>query len=114
MTIVRPGVSSGASLRERLSKHIQASAPGGGGAIAAALATGDQGGISEEDAEAMRRSGLAHLLSVSGLHITAVVGAVMLLVLRLLALSPWLALRFRLPLIAAGAQARWRRSAIPG
>jgi competence protein ComEC len=105
VSIVSPGVPGGTGLRERLSKHIQASAPGGGGAIAAALATGDQGGISEEDAEAMRRSGLAHLLSVSGLHITAVVGAVMLLVLRLLALSPWLALRFRLPLIAAGAGA---------
>jgi competence protein ComEC len=69
------------------------------------LATGDQGGIPEEDAEAMRRSGLAHLLSVSGLHLTAVVGAVMLLTLRLLALSPALALRFRLVLVAAGAGA---------
>jgi competence protein ComEC len=45
--------------------------------------------------------GLAHLLSVSGLHLTAVVGAVMLLTLRLLALSPMLALRFRLVLVAA-------------
>jgi competence protein ComEC len=53
----------------------------------------------------MRRSGLAHLLSVSGLHLTAVVGAVMLLTLRLLALSPWLALRLRLTLIAAFAAA---------
>ncbi|MDB5703638.1 MAG: competence protein ComEC [Sphingomonas bacterium] len=103
--IVTPGISNGSGLRERLSRHIRESAPGGGGAIAAALATGDQGAIPEEDAGAMRRSGLAHLLSVSGLHITAVVGAVMLLVLRLLALSPWLALRFRLPLIAAGAGA---------
>ena len=31
----------------------------------------------------MRRSGLTHLLSVSGLHIAAVVGAAMLLTLRL-------------------------------
>ena len=53
----------------------------------------------------MRRSGLAHLLSVSGLHLTAVVGAVMLLTLKLLALSPMLALRFRLILVAAGAGA---------
>ena len=53
----------------------------------------------------MRRSGLAHLLSVSGLHLTAVVGAVMLLTLKLLALSPTLALRFRLVLVAAGAGA---------
>ena len=40
---------------------------------------GDRGAISEEDAEALRRSGLAHLLSVSGLHVTAVVGATMLM-----------------------------------
>ena len=53
----------------------------------------------------MRRAGLAHLLSVSGLHITAVVGATMLIVLRLLALSPWLALRTRLPVVAAVAGA---------
>lgn len=91
--------------RQRVADHIRAQLPGGEGAIAAALATGDQGGIPEEDAEAMRRSGLAHLLSVSGLHLTAVVGAVMLLTLRLLALSPALALRLRLTLIAAGAGA---------
>ena len=97
---------AGAELRVRLSQHIQASAGGGGaGGIAAALATGDQGGIPAADNEAMRRSGLAHLLSVSGLHITAAVAAVMLLVTRLLALSPWVALRWRIPLIAAGAGA---------
>ena len=94
-----------ASWRQRLADHIRARLPGGEGGIAAALATGDQGGIPEEDAEAMRRSGLAHLLSVSGLHLTAVVGAVMLLTLKLLALSPALALRFRLILVAAAAGA---------
>ncbi|MGL4301242.1 MAG: ComEC/Rec2 family competence protein [Sphingomonas sp.] len=100
------GTAAAAGLRVRLSQHIQAQAGGGGaGGIAAALATGDQGSIPMADNEAMRRSGLAHLLSVSGLHITAAVGAVMVLVMRLLALSPWLALRWRLPLIAAGAGA---------
>ncbi|HEX8064786.1 MAG TPA: ComEC/Rec2 family competence protein, partial [Allosphingosinicella sp.] len=94
-----------ADSRQRLADHIRSRLPGGGGGIAAALATGDQGGIPEPDAEAMRRSGLAHLLSVSGLHLTAVVGAVMLLTLKLLALSPALALRFRLVLIAAAAGA---------
>jgi competence protein ComEC len=94
-----------AGTRQRLADHISERLPGGAGGIAAALATGDQGGITEEDAEAMRRSGLAHLLSVSGLHLTAVVGAVMLLTLKLLALSPALALRFRLVLVAAGAGA---------
>ena len=105
VTIVRPGEPAGSALRERLSRHIRERIDGAGGGIAASLATGDQGAIGEEDAEAMRRSGLAHLLSVSGLHITAVVGATMLIVLRTLALSPWLALRFRLPLVAAGAGA---------
>jgi competence protein ComEC len=94
-----------ADMRQRLADHIRGRLPGGAGGIAVALATGDQGGIPEEDAEAMRRSGLAHLLSVSGLHLTAVVGAVMLLALRLFALSPALALRFRLVLVAAGAGA---------
>jgi competence protein ComEC len=94
-----------AGARQRLADHIRGQLSGGAGGIAAALATGDQGGIPEDDAEAMRRSGLAHLLSVSGLHLTAVVGAVMLLTLKLLALSPALALRFRLVLVAAGAGA---------
>ena len=90
-----------ASWRQQLADHVRTRLEGAEGGIAAALATGDQGGIPEEDAEAMRRSGLAHLLSVSGLHLTAVVGAVMLLTLKLLALSPMLALRFRLVLVAA-------------
>lgn len=103
IVVIEP--AKGSDLRARLSAHIQAQLPGSGGAIAAALATGDEGALPEADAEAMRRSGLAHLLSVSGLHITAVTAAAMLLTLRLLALFPGLALRWRLPLIAAGAGA---------
>lgn len=88
-------------LRQRLSRHIQSRVEGGAGAIAATLATGDRGAISEEDAEAMRRSGLAHLLSISGLHVTALVGAVIFLLFRLMALSPRAALHWPLMLIAA-------------
>lgn len=88
--------------RGALSAHVQAQVAGSAGGIAAALATGDQGGIAEADADAMRRSGLAHLLSISGLHVTAMIGATMWIMLRLLALSPALALRAPLPLIAAG------------
>lgn len=95
-----------ADRRARLSEHIEERVTGASaGGIAASLATGDQGAIAEEDAEALRRSGLAHLLSVSGLHVSTVVGGVMLLTLRLLALSPALALRAPLLLIAAGAGA---------
>ncbi len=91
--------------RQQLSAHVQAQMAGAAGAIGATLATGDRGAIDDADAEAMRRSGLAHLLSISGLHVTAVVGAIYLLVLKSLALSPTLALRFRLPIVAAACAA---------
>ncbi len=99
-----PGVGA-STFRERLSTHIQGRVGGGPGAIAAALATGDRGAIPPEDDEAMRRAGLAHLLSISGLHITAAVGGAIWVALRLLALSPWLALRAPLVLVSAGAGA---------
>ncbi|BBB12626.1 ComEC/Rec2 family competence protein [Sphingopyxis sp. FD7] len=89
-------------LRARLSAHIQGEVEGSAGGIAAALVTGDRGAIAEADEEAMRRSGLAHLLSISGLHVTAVVGFAMLLAMRLFALSQRLALAgLVLPLAAA-------------
>ncbi len=96
------GAAMGPTLRQRLSAHIAAQLPARESGIAAALATGDQGGIAEEDQEAMRSSGLAHLLSVSGLHISAVVAAAFILAMRLLALSPRLALAWPLLTISAG------------
>lgn len=101
--VLRPAEARGLdSLRDRLGRHIRGRLPGASGSIASALATGDQNAVSEEDADAMRRSGLAHLLSVSGLHIAAVIGAAMLLTLKILALSERLALRFNLVLVSAG------------
>lgn len=102
--VIEPGKESN-GLRAALAAHIQSKVEGSAGGIAAALAAGDEGAISLEDADAMRRSGLAHLLSVSGLHITAVVVATIWAVTRLLALWPWLALRVRIPVVAAGAGA---------
>ena len=103
VTVVQASGSSGGldALRNRLGAHIKAQLPGSSGGIATALANGDQTGVGDEDADAMRRSGLAHLLSVSGLHIAAAVGAAMILSLRLLALSERLALRVNLVLVSA-------------
>ncbi|PXA88678.1 competence protein ComEC, partial [Nostoc sp. 3335mG] len=103
--VVTPGDPGNSDVRAALTNHITARVAGNAGGIAAAFVTGDRGLITEADAEAMRRSGLAHLLSISGLHVTAVVVATMTLVLKLLALFPSLALRFRLPVVAAGAGA---------
>jgi competence protein ComEC len=101
IAVVKPA-EQGPTLRARLSAHIRTQLTGSEGGIAVALAAGDQGAIAEEDAEAMRRSGLAHLLSISGLHVTALIGAVMFLLMRVLALSRRLALDWPLMLIAAG------------
>jgi competence protein ComEC len=98
---ISPPSTEGPSMRDRLSAHIRAQLQGSAGGIASAFATGDRGGIGPEDEDAMRASGLTHLLSVSGLHVTAVVGATIFLSLRLLALSSFLALRLPLLLISA-------------
>lgn len=90
-----------AQYRLRLSAHIQSRIDGSAGAIAATLATGDRGAIAEDDAEAMRRSGLAHLLSISGLHVSALIAASWIFFMRTTAFSPLLARRFKLPLYAA-------------
>ena len=92
-------------LQRRLSEHVRSRLDGSAGTIAAAFASGDRGAIAIADEEAMRDSGLTHLLSVSGLHVSAVVAAGYLLAIKLLALWPWLALRVRLPIVAAGVAA---------
>lgn len=98
-----------ASWRSDMARHVrdEVSQFGGEGAaaIAATLITGDRGAIAEDDAQAMRDSGLAHMLSISGLHVAAIVAMTWLAVARTGALWPWLALRVRLPLAAAGAGA---------
>ncbi len=101
VTVLRPA-TAGPRLRARLFEHILERVPGQGAGIAAALATGDQGAIAQADAEAMRRSGLAHLLSISGLHVTALIAAVIFLLMRLMALSRRAALDWPLMLLAAG------------
>ena len=93
------------SVRQRLRLHIREQLPANQSGIAVALVTGDQNSVTEDDADAMRASGLTHLLSVSGLHIAAVVAAAMFASLKLLALSERLALRFNLVLVSAGVAA---------
>ena len=90
------------ALQRRLADHVRAQVDGSAGTIAAALASGDRGAITKADDDAMRDSGLSHLLSISGLHVSAVIAAIYVLAIKLLALWQWLALRVRLPVAAAG------------
>ena len=104
--ILTPGQRGAlARWQQDLSDHVQRNIPGSAGAIAAAFASGDRGAIAQNDDQAMRDAGLTHLLSISGLHVSAVVAAGYFIILRLLGLIPWLALRTRLPIVAAGAGA---------
>lgn len=103
IALVAPGAEGGVwrATQRRLSGHVRAQLGGSPGTIAAAFASGDRGAIAPADEAAMRDAGLTHLLSISGLHVSALVAAVYLLAIPLLALWPWLALRVRLPVLAA-------------
>ncbi|MGH6887794.1 MAG: ComEC/Rec2 family competence protein [Rhizomicrobium sp.] len=79
-------------LRFRMSARIHAVLPGSTGAIAAALITGDRGGISEADDQALRDAGLAHVLAIAGLHMALVGFGLFWTVRALLALWPAVAL----------------------
>ncbi|MEO1642210.1 MAG: ComEC/Rec2 family competence protein [Pseudomonadota bacterium] len=79
--------------RRALAYYVNEAAGERAGGFAAAVASGDRSFMAEEDKEALRRSGLAHLLAISGLHMGIVGGLVFVIVWRGLALIEPLALR---------------------
>jgi competence protein ComEC len=90
-------------LRHTIGQRITAVLPEQTGAIANALITGERGGISEETNTAFRDSGILHILSISGLHMAIMAGAVFLLVRFALAAVPAIALVHPIKKWAAGA-----------
>lgn len=83
-----------AAVRRDLTESIVAMAPHEGGAIAAALVTGDRSFMSKATGDAFWGSGLGHLLSVSGLHMALIAGGIYAGLHFLLALIAPLALRY--------------------
>ncbi|MCE2469649.1 MAG: DNA internalization-related competence protein ComEC/Rec2 [Dehalococcoidia bacterium] len=61
--------------RARLAAAAREAVPAPAGALAAALAFGVRGGMPPDAANAFRRSGTAHVLAISGLHVGLVLGA---------------------------------------
>jgi competence protein ComEC len=93
-------------VRETIGARIVAALPGQEGAIANALITGERGGIAESTNQAFRASGLFHILSISGLHMVIMAGAVFFSIRVLLAAIPAIALRYPIKKwAAAGAMA---------
>ncbi|CAN5769588.1 ComEC/Rec2 family competence protein [soil metagenome] len=104
--VIEPGRPNGLvrhidALRAEVTERIMKVLPGPAGGVAAALLTGEQTAVDKDVAQSMRDSGLAHILSISGLHIVFVVGLVMGIVRYGIALVPPLALRVDAKKVAA-------------
>ncbi len=104
--VIAPGKPGGVvraidALRADVVERIMKALPGPEGGVVAALLAGEQTAVDKEIAQAMRDSGLAHILSISGLHIVFVVALVMGLVRYGIALVPPLALRIDAKKVAA-------------
>ena len=78
---VSPGAASAPdrvvdAIRRGIAARIDAALQQPSAGIARALITGDQSVVTDEARETMSVAGLAHVLSVSGLHLTIVAGLV--------------------------------------
>ena len=63
--------------RQAIASRIRASVGGAEGEIAAALVVGVRAGIPEDVTDALRRAGIYHIISISGLHMALVAGTIM-------------------------------------
>ncbi len=91
------------AVRRGISARIDASLGQPAAGIARAIINGDQSAVTDGARETMATAGIAHVLSVSGLHLTIVAGGVFA-VLRLL-LSGWEGLATRVPVKRVAAAA---------
>jgi competence protein ComEC len=91
-----------AALRARIGARITSVLPGQTGEIAAALTVGQTAGLDESSMDDLRGSGLAHVISISGLHMSLVAGTVFWVLRWMLALFPAIALRFSARALAGG------------
>ncbi len=72
-------------LRDAIFEHIAERRAAG---VLAALSVGDQGAIEREDWDLFRRTGLSHLMAISGLHVTMFAWLAAALIARLWRLAP--------------------------
>lgn len=90
-----------AAFRHAIAERFWARVPGVDGAVAAALFTGLRGAIDAPTWTALQRSGLAHIVSISGLHVGLVAVSLVTLLRLSLALLPALVLRWPARKLAA-------------
>ncbi len=97
--------SANERVRLSIGRAVVAALPGETGGIANALITGERGGISAATDAAYRDSGLYHILSISGLHMVVMAGALFFAIRFVLAAIPAIALRYPIKKWAAVAAA---------
>jgi competence protein ComEC len=85
-----------AAVRRSLERTLSPEVSG----LARALVLGDGSAIATADADVVRAAGLAHVLAVSGMHVTILIGLCVWLMARLLLFIPWLAKRFEMRRVA--------------
>jgi competence protein ComEC len=90
-------------LRMAIGGRIDAVLDGASAAIGRAMVVGDQSAISDETREVMAASGLAHIYSISGLHLSIVAGGIYFLLRLGLAFIPGVTTRWPVKKIAATA-----------
>lgn len=83
-----------AKLRATIMSRVKSVLPPEEASVAAAIIAGEQGSISQAQIDNYRNSGLAHFLSISGLHMTMLAGLMFFLVRLVMALIPPLAVRY--------------------
>ncbi len=88
-------------LREAIGARIRAVLPGERSGVAEAMITGERGTIPPDVNDGLQASGLAHILSISGLHMSLVAGLSFWLVRALFALSSTLATAYAIKKWAA-------------
>ncbi|MEM9667341.1 MAG: ComEC/Rec2 family competence protein [Pseudomonadota bacterium] len=90
-----------AAKRRQLGTYVHSVAGERAGGFAAALVSGDRSFMAQADQTALRASGLAHLLAISGLHLGIVGGLIYLIVRRGLAFVEPLSIRYPVQKAAA-------------
>ena len=83
-----------AKLRATITNRILLALKGDEAGVAAALMTGERSAVAEKILDAIRDSGLAHLLSISGLHIGLIAGILFTAIRAGLALAGPVALKY--------------------
>ncbi len=89
--------------RSAIASRIRDTVPGDAGAFAAAIVTDERRAISAETTEALRVSGLAHIVAISGLNMALAAGIFFVGMRSLLSLLPGFAQAFPVKKLAAGA-----------